>query len=145
MPTSSRCLLGIMKMCSLCRLCCIVIAPALCPAWPGPVRLTPSDPRNYLIAESPNRQGAHFDEIANREALPRDSAQFDQPCCQGCSQRPSQPPLARLLRKALPATPGTKALPASPGKAAHKGPASQPWQGSSERRLRRHGPRGGWR
>ena len=69
MPTSSRCLLGIMKMCSLCRLCCV--APALCPA---------SDPRNYRIAESPNRRGAHFDRIANREALPRDSARFDQPC-----------------------------------------------------------------
>ena len=50
MPTSSRCLLGIMKMCSLCRLC--GVAPALCPAWPGQVRLTTCDPRNYRIAES---------------------------------------------------------------------------------------------
>ena len=49
------------------------------PAWPGPVRLTPSNPRNYRIAESPNRRGAHFDRIANREALPRDSARFGQP------------------------------------------------------------------
>ena len=77
MPTSSRCLLGIMKMCSLCRLC--GVAPALCPAWPGPVRLTPSNPRNHRIAESPNRRGAHFDRITNREALPRDSARFGQP------------------------------------------------------------------
>ena len=53
MLTSSRCFLGIMKMCSLpvCRLC--GVAPALCLAWPGPVRLTPSDPRHYQIAESP--------------------------------------------------------------------------------------------
>ena len=65
------------EMCSLCRLC--GVAPALCPAWPGPVRLTPSNPRNYRIAESPNRRGAHFDRIANREALPRDSARFGQP------------------------------------------------------------------
>ena len=78
MPTSSRGLLGIMKMCSLCRLC--GVDRALCPAWPGQVRLTPSDPRNYRIAESPNRRGAHFDRIANREALPNDSARFDQPC-----------------------------------------------------------------
>ena len=77
MPMSSRCLLEIMKMCSLCRLCCV--AQALCPAWPGQVRLTPADPRNYQIAESPNSRGAHFDRIANREALPRDSAQFRQP------------------------------------------------------------------
>ena len=45
------------------------VAPALCPAWPCPRRLTPTDPRNYSIAESLNRQGAHFDRIANREAL----------------------------------------------------------------------------
>ena len=65
-PTSSRCLLGIMKMCSLCRLC--GVAPALRPARPGPVRLTPADPRNYRIAESPNRRGAHLTEsrIARR-------------------------------------------------------------------------------
>ena len=47
-PTSSRCLLGIMKMCS----------PHLCPARPGPVSLTPYPmivPRNYRIDESPNR------------------------------------------------------------------------------------------
>ena len=66
------------EMCSLCRLCCV--PPALCPAWPGPVRLTPSNPRNYRIAESPNRRGAHFDRITNREALARDSARFGQPC-----------------------------------------------------------------
>ena len=78
MPTSSRCLFGIMKMCSLCRLCGIALA--LCLAWAGPVRLTPSDPRNYRIAESPNRRGANFDRIANREALLRDSARFGQPC-----------------------------------------------------------------
>ena len=68
------------EMCSLCRLC--GIAPALSPAWPGQadVRLTPSSPRNYRIAKSPNRRGANiesiFDRIANREALPRDSAQL---------------------------------------------------------------------
>ena len=50
MPTSSRCLFGIMKMCSLCRLCGIALA--LCPAWAGQVRLTPFDPRNYRIAEA---------------------------------------------------------------------------------------------
>ena len=77
MPTSSRCLLAIMKMCSLCLLCGVALA--LCPAWPGPVRLTTADPRNYGIAESPNRRVAHFDRIANRQALPRDSARFDQP------------------------------------------------------------------
>ena len=44
------------------------------------VRLIPSNPRNYRIAESPNRRGAHFDRIANREALLRDSARFGQPC-----------------------------------------------------------------
>ena len=43
---------------------------------PCPVRLTPSDPRNYRIL--PNRQEAHFDRIANREELPRDSTWFDQ-------------------------------------------------------------------
>jgi hypothetical protein len=37
MPTSSRCLLGMMKMCSS-------ITPALCAAWPGQVRSNPSDP-----------------------------------------------------------------------------------------------------
>ena len=74
MLTSSRGLLEIMKMCRLCG-----VAPALCPAWPGPVRLTPSNPMNYRIAESPNRRGAHFDRIANGEALPRDSARFGQP------------------------------------------------------------------
>ena len=39
------------EMCSLCLLCCV--APALCPAQPGPVRLTPSNPRNYQIAKMP--------------------------------------------------------------------------------------------
>ena len=68
MPTSSRCLLGIMKMCSLCRLCGVALA--LCQS---------SDPRNNRIAQSPNRLGAHFDRIANREALPRDWARFRQP------------------------------------------------------------------
>ena len=63
------------------RLC--GVAPALCPAWPGPVRLTPSDPRNYRITKLPNRRGSHFDGIPNSEALPRDSAQFDQPCWAG--------------------------------------------------------------
>ena len=57
----SRCLLGIMKMCSLCWLCCVALA--LCPAWPSPVRLTPADPRNY------HSQGAHFDWTENYEAL----------------------------------------------------------------------------
>ena len=66
-----------LKMCSLCSLCCVVLA--LCLAWPCQVRLTPSDPMNYLIAKSPNRRGAHFDQIANREALPRYSAQLRQP------------------------------------------------------------------
>ena len=74
------------ERCSLCCLC--GVAPALCPAWPGPVRSTPSNPRNRRIAESPNRRGAHFDRIANREALPRDSARFGQPwwqrCCCAC-------------------------------------------------------------
>ena len=49
MLTSSRCLLGIMKMCSSATL-------ALCAAWPGPVRLKPSDPEEILnrgITESP--------------------------------------------------------------------------------------------
>jgi hypothetical protein len=72
MPTSSRCLLGIMKMCSR-------ITPALCAAWPGPVRSKPLILRNYRIAESPNRRGAHFAESSSREARPRDSARFDQP------------------------------------------------------------------
>ena len=76
MSTSSRCLPwpGIMKMCSLCHLCCVALE--LCPAWPGQVRLTPAGPRNNRITESPNRRGGHFDRIANREALPRDSAGF---------------------------------------------------------------------
>ena len=48
---------------------------------PGPVRLTAAaaNARNYRIAESPNRRDAHFDRIANREALPRDWARFRQP------------------------------------------------------------------
>ena len=97
MPTSSRGLLGIMKMCSLCRLC--GVARALCPARPGPARLTPSDPRNHRIAESPNRQGAHSDRIANREALQRDSARFNQPQdWQGRGGSPTSAP--------RPATPG---------------------------------------
>ena len=87
MPTSSKCLLGTMKTCSLCLL--FGVAPALCPAWPGPVRLglTPSVPRNYQTAELPNRRGARFDRIANREALPRDLARFGQPCCWPLPQR----------------------------------------------------------
>ena len=58
----------------------------------GPVRLTLSDPRNHRIAESPNRRIAHCDRIPNREALPRDSARFDQPCESRAERR------ARLLR-----------------------------------------------
>ena len=65
-------------MCSLCCLCSV--GPVLCPAWPYPVRLTPSDPKNYQIAELQNCQGAHFDGIANSKALQRDSALFNQPC-----------------------------------------------------------------
>ena len=62
------------EMCGLCRLCCV--APALCPAWPGPVRLTPSNPRNRRIAELPNRRGVILTEsrIARRcRTIRRDS------------------------------------------------------------------------
>ena len=59
---------------------------------PGLVRLTPFNSRNYRIAESPNRRGAHFDRIANREALPRDSARFGQPWL--WRLQPGHPPAA---------------------------------------------------
>ena len=85
MLMSSRCLLGIMKMCSLCRFRSVALA--LCPAWPGPVRLTPSDPRNYWIAKSLNSRGAHF--WPNHESLGSAARfrRFDQPW--------AQPPLAK--------------------------------------------------
>jgi hypothetical protein len=67
--TSSRCLLGIVKMCSR-------ITPALCAAWTD---RNPLILRNYRIAKSPNRRGAHFAESSSRQARPRDSARFDQP------------------------------------------------------------------
>ena len=117
MPTSSRGLLGIMKMCSLCRLC--GVARALCPARPGPARLTPSDPRNHRIAESPNRQGAHSDRIANREALQRDSARFNQPQdWQGRGGSPTSAPRPATpgeISDPRPATPSDPGRPAQPG------------------------------
>ena len=122
-----------MKMCSLCRLC--GVAPALCPAWPGPVRLTPSNPRNYRIAESPNRRGARFDRIANREALPRDSARFDQTWTRHAtpwSRRASTAtPLSRL-------PPGPGLQPSSPVRNAAR-PCEFPFLGAgafTARRLR---------
>ena len=81
MPTSSRCLLGIMKMCSFVQCISTGPGPALSPSpwllasgWPGQVRLTPADTRNYWIAQSQNRLGAHFDQITTCQALPRDLA-----------------------------------------------------------------------
>ena len=45
MPTSSRCLLGIKKMCSCAaQALCSSVTLAVCAAWPGPVRFKPSDP-----------------------------------------------------------------------------------------------------
>ena len=71
MPTSSRYLLGIMKMCSLCG-----VAPALCPAWPT---RSGSQPLILGITESPNRRIAEAlilteSRIARRcRAIRRDS------------------------------------------------------------------------
>ena len=70
MPTSSRCLLGMMKMCRR-------VTPALCAAWPDPVKLKSPDPG--LL----NSRGAHLAESSSREACPRDLARFDQPCSKG--------------------------------------------------------------
>ena len=73
MPTSSRCLLVIMKMCSLCRLCCVAQAPAF---RPGPI-MTRTESRIARRCRAirhdstnPERRRGELTPAAGRTSLP---------------------------------------------------------------------------